>query len=77
MACATRAAFVSSRFASAIHSQYSRRWPGENFSKAAFACLFFASAEASSFGTFASGLRFDFTRFTVMPASFNAIAALM
>src|SRR5437588_13109959 len=48
---------VSSRFASVIHSMYSRRWLGEKFSKVFRAFAFFFSAAVKSFGI-GSGLRF-------------------
>src|SRR2546423_4863888 len=54
---ARRAFRVSSRFASVIHSMYSRRWLGEKFSNVLRAFAFFFNAAVKSAGI-GNGLRF-------------------
>ncbi len=67
---------VSSVFASAIHSAYSRLWLGGNAANAACAFLFVLSAAVSAGGmTSGFGARLGCLRLT-MPASFNAAAFL-
>src|SRR5206468_2240223 len=74
IACFTRAARVSSRFASPIHSLYSRLWLGGKASNATRAFLFFASAAVSSGGTGSSARGAFFFFSTVIPSSFSFIA---
>jgi hypothetical protein len=74
-AVATRCVRVSSRLASAIHSQYSRCWLGLNASNVARARRFLASAAASASGTTTVRGALGFERagdFT--PASFSSMA---
>ena len=65
---------VSSRFASVIHSTYSRLWLGLKASKAVLAFLFFCSAPARSAGTRAGAFFSRGARATTTPSSFSAIA---
>src|SRR4051812_15757629 len=68
---------VSSRFASVIHSRYSRRWLGEKLSKVCRAFAFFLNAAARSSGTGMGARFFGWARpGTLVPASFSAAAFL-
>src|SRR4051812_40275363 len=53
-----RVARVSGRLASVIHSMYSRRWLGLNFSHVAVAARFFRNTDSKSAGVFSGGFGF-------------------
>src|SRR5690606_11401280 len=74
MACASRFARVSSRFASTIHSTYSRLQLGGKASNVAFAALFFSSATARSSGTSGGGFGVDLRAGAFTPPSLSFIA---
>jgi hypothetical protein len=77
IACASRRARVSVRFASVIHSMYSRLWLGGNFLKDALAFLFFFNAaDKSGGGAVATAGRRGRLRSTLTPYSLSAIAFL-
>lgn len=74
IALASRRWRVSSPFASAIHSTYSRRWLGLNASKVARAFAFFLSAAANSAGISGSGFGVFRLLGALIPSSFSFIA---